>query len=107
MLLSVLKDCLTIVCRLPNRCVNSLVYYGLSLSIPDLASNAYLAFFISGAIEIPAYILAMLSIEKLGRKISLGSSLVIGGAACVGTIFICECNGQLIGKYKLTTNVTV
>ena len=65
-----------------------MVYYGLSLSIPNLASDDYLAFFISGAIEIPAYILAMLFIERFGRRVNLGSTLVVGGVACIGTIFI-------------------
>ena len=40
------------------RCVSSLVYYGLSLSTGSLAGNRYLNFFLSGIVEIPAYLVA-------------------------------------------------
>ncbi|XP_022089884.1 organic cation transporter protein-like isoform X2 [Acanthaster planci] len=94
-----------------NWCVNSLVYYGLSLSIPDLASDNYLAFFISGAIEIPAYILAMVAIEKLGRRLNLGSTMVIGGVACVGTILIPAGTWQtavaMIGKFCVSASFAI
>ncbi|XP_038066340.1 organic cation transporter protein-like [Patiria miniata] len=71
-----------------NWCVNSLVYYGLSLSIPNLVSDDYIAFLISAAVEIPAYIVAVVYIEKLGRRPNLGSTMVAGGVACVVTIFM-------------------
>ncbi|XP_071800669.1 organic cation transporter protein-like isoform X2 [Asterias amurensis] len=94
-----------------NWCVNSLVYYGLSLSIPDLASNGYLAFFISGAIEIPAYLFAMVSIEKLGRRFNLSATMVIGGAACLGTIFIGPGIWQtvvaMIGKFCVAASFSI
>ncbi len=38
--------------------VNSLVYYGLSLNTNSLAGDPYLNFFLSGAVEIPAYIVS-------------------------------------------------
>ncbi|XP_038048035.1 organic cation transporter protein-like isoform X2 [Patiria miniata] len=94
-----------------NWCVNSLVYYGLSLSIPDLASDDYLAFFISGAVEIPAYILAMVAIEKLGRRPNLGSTMVVGGVACVVTIFIEPGTWQtvvaMIGKFCVSASFAI
>ncbi len=73
-----------------HRCVNSLVYYGLSLSTVNLGGNLYVAFFISGAVEVPAYLYALIAIELFGRKINLSGTMVIGGVACLTTIFIRE-----------------
>ena len=42
--------------------MNSLVYYGLSLSSSSLAGDPYLNFFISGAVEVPAYIFVQVGI---------------------------------------------
>ncbi|XP_064619580.1 organic cation transporter protein-like [Lineus longissimus] len=44
---------------------NSLDYYGISLSISELAGDPYLNFFISGLVEVPAYLVCMFSLEYL------------------------------------------
>jgi len=41
-----------------------LVYYGLSLSVGQLAGNLYVNNFISGIVEIPAYIFAFFTTQK-------------------------------------------
>ncbi|CAH1801726.1 unnamed protein product [Owenia fusiformis] len=80
-------------CRTPNLRQRSIImfyiwfaasvgYYGLSLSISTLAGSKYLNFFISGAVEIPAYILAMFVLRKYGRRIPLCVYFVIGGISC-------------------------
>ena len=46
------------------RLVNSLVYYGLSLSTSQLAGDRYLNFFISGLVEIPAYTACIFVLQK-------------------------------------------
>ena len=69
-----------------NRAVNTLVYYGLSLSTSDLGSDPYVAFFLSGLVEVPAYIWVTFGIEWLGRKPNLAALLIIGGVACLATI---------------------
>ncbi|XP_038077424.1 organic cation transporter protein-like [Patiria miniata] len=68
--------------------VNSLVYYGLSQSTNDLGIDDYWAFFVSGAVEIPAYIYATFGVEWFGRRRNLGILELIGGVACLATIFI-------------------
>ena len=68
--------------------VNSLIYYGLSQSTGDLGVDEYWAFFVSGAVEIPAYLYAVVGIEWFGRKWNTGILEVIGGVACLATIFI-------------------
>ena len=54
-----------------NWCVNSLVYYGLSLNSSNLAGDPYLNFFISGAVEVPAYIFVQV---KQGRLLTFPSN---------------------------------
>ena len=47
-----------------QRLVTSLVYYGLSFNVDDLAGNIYLNFALSGFVEIPAYLLATVLVNK-------------------------------------------
>ena len=77
-----------------NRLVNSLVYYGLSQSTGDLGVDDYWAFFVSGAVEIPALIYATFAVEKFGRKWNTAILELIGGVACLATIFIRKCYQQ-------------
>ena len=52
--------------RCPYTCcfslslVNSLAYFGISFGMPLLSGNKYLNTFISGAVEVPAYIVCIL-----------------------------------------------
>ncbi|XP_055954393.1 organic cation transporter protein [Patella vulgata] len=71
-----------------NWFVNALVYYGLSLNTENLAGDPYLNFCIAGAVEIPAYILCIVFLNKVGRRIPLVISMCVGGIACIlsGTI---------------------
>ncbi|PIK35471.1 putative organic cation transporter protein-like [Apostichopus japonicus] len=48
-----------------HRCVQSLVYYGLSLSTSELGVDPFLSFMISGVVEIPAYLCCMFVADVL------------------------------------------
>jgi OCT family organic cation transporter-like MFS transporter 4/5 len=61
--------------------VNSGVYYGLSLNTSNLGGNDYLNFFISGAVEVPAYTFLLLCLNTLGRKFVLCGCMLAGGIA--------------------------
>lgn len=75
------------------RAVNSTVYYGLSLSTSDLGVDVYLAFFVAAAVELPAYILAgLLLYTRLGRRLSASGFEIIGGVACLITIYLGQCS---------------
>jgi OCT family organic cation transporter-like MFS transporter 4/5 len=50
--------------------------------------NPYINFLISAAVEIPAYALVLLVLNRLGRKIPLCCFMLIAGLALVVTIFI-------------------
>ena len=64
------------------------MYYGLSLSTSDLGIDDYLAFFISGVVEVPSIVYCMFGIEWFGRKPNFVGLMLIGGAACLITTAI-------------------
>ena len=71
-----------------NWFVNSLVFYGLAWNVGQLAGNLYLNYAINGAIEIPAYIMAVILLAKVGRRHLICWNMVLGGAACLILSFI-------------------
>lgn len=64
-----------------------MTYYGLSLNTGNLGGDFYMNFFLTGLVEFPAYTLAILFLDKIGRKICHMLSMVIGGGCCLATIF--------------------
>ena len=70
-----------------NRFANSLVYYGLSLNTDALVGEPHLMLFLSGIIEIPAYILSIGIIDKVGRRPVISFFLLGGGLVCIAAVF--------------------
>ena len=71
-----------------NRFVNSFVFYGLSLSATSLGGDDYLDFFVSGAVELPAYLLCLVTLSRHGRPKPLAVSLLIAGLVLLVIISI-------------------
>ncbi|PIK37810.1 putative organic cation transporter protein-like [Apostichopus japonicus] len=69
-----------------NWFVQSFVYYGLSLGTSNLGVNIYVAFCISGAVEIPSYVTSIFTMKYLGRKLSSGILMILAGLSCFATI---------------------
>ncbi|KAK6187134.1 hypothetical protein SNE40_005223 [Patella caerulea] len=97
-----------------NWLVNALVYYGLSLNTENLAGDPYLNFCIAGAVEIPAYILCIIFLNKVGRKRPLVISMCVGGIACIlsGTIPINDIKTltivlAMVGKFFITASYAI
>ncbi|XP_041463350.1 organic cation transporter protein-like isoform X1 [Lytechinus variegatus] len=94
-----------------NWFVNTMVYYGLSLSTSDLGVNVYIAFFISGAVEFPAYLSCIFAIEYIGRKWSMFGYMVGGGIACLLTIFTpigpWRTTVAMIGKFGISASFAI
>lgn len=92
-----------------NWAVNSLVYYGLSLSTSSMGVDNYIAFFISAAVELPAYLICLgLLYTSLGRRFITSGFELIGGFACFITIFLSPGYAQLmvamVGKFAISAS---
>ncbi|KAH8367058.1 hypothetical protein KR200_005015 [Drosophila serrata] len=68
--------------------VTSGVYYGLSWNTNNLGGNLLLNFVISGAVEIPAYIFLLLTLNRWGRRSILCGCLVVAGLSLLATVII-------------------
>lgn len=95
-----------------NWFVNSGTYYGLSLGSPDLISggNPYINFLLSAAVEIPAYALNLLLLNRpqIGRRLSLSGFLLFAGVTLLAIFFVPEelpwvaISLSLLGKLAIT-----
>ena len=85
----------------PNMCCKSFTlffnwfvisgtYYGLSLNASNLGGSPYINFFISAAVEIPAYAINLLILNqpKIGRRLALCFPLMVAGLVLTITIFV-------------------
>ncbi|XP_054752662.1 organic cation transporter protein-like [Lytechinus pictus] len=96
-----------------NWMVNAMVYHGLSLNTSNLGVNDYVAFAVSGAVEVPAYLISVFAIEikVIGRKISLSICLLVGGVACLCTTFIppgaALTSVAMIGKFGISASFAI
>ena len=56
--------------------------YGVGLKSNDLGVSPYLSFAISASVEVFAYILTQMVLDRLGRKLPYCTFLFIGGVSC-------------------------
>ncbi|XP_060649032.1 organic cation transporter protein-like [Drosophila nasuta] len=68
--------------------VNSGVYYGLSWNTNNLGGNQLVNFVISGAVEIPAYSLLLVTLNRWGRRSILCGCMLIAGVSLLLTIIV-------------------
>ncbi|XP_065918304.1 solute carrier family 22 member 15-like isoform X2 [Dysidea avara] len=61
----------------------SFSYYGLSLGADSLSDNLYVSCALMGLVELPGKLICMQAIDRYGRKISLVSTLLLTGIACI------------------------
>ena len=66
--------------------VNSLVYFGLSLSTGDLAGSIHLNTLLNAFVEIPAYALTIVLLIKLGRRLPFAGMFLFAGLATIAGI---------------------
>lgn len=81
-------------CVMLIRMVVSMTYYGLSLNTGNLGGDFYVNFLISGVVEFPAYTLCLLLLDRWGRKKCHCSAMLLGGIACLCTIFTISFGGN-------------
>lgn len=96
--------------------VSTFAYYGFSLSTNDMGGDPFINFLISGAVEFPAYGLAIIVLKRFGRRKPLMCFLVIGGIASICTSgFLGEDSFNytfrvtlaMIGKFCVTAAVAI
>ncbi|GAB1602962.1 organic cation transporter protein-like, partial [Argonauta hians] len=66
-----------------NWAVINMVYYGLLFSSGTLTDNLYLSSFLSSIAEIPAYVILLFTLDRLGRKPLYCVSTILSGIACI------------------------
>ncbi|GJQ86218.1 hypothetical protein Trydic_g8919 [Trypoxylus dichotomus] len=103
--------------RLVNACfcwiTSTFLFYGLTLNSVALAGNSYLDFILTALVEIPAYTLTYVVVDRLGRRSTLSGSFFITAVACFLFIFISEKDTTLslclylLGKFGATAAFTI
>ncbi|XP_075779214.1 solute carrier family 22 member 16 isoform X1 [Pelodiscus sinensis] len=66
----------------------SLGYYVFSLSSVNLGGNEFLNLFLIGAVELPAYVVACIGMDKLGRRNTLIPFLIASALICAFIMLI-------------------
>ncbi|KAJ8029557.1 Organic cation transporter protein [Holothuria leucospilota] len=88
--------------------VHTLVYYGLALSAADFGVSVYLAFLLGGFVELPAYVVAGVTMEFFGRRPSTFVLMMIGGLTCILTPFVplgpIRATVATIGKFGISAS---
>lgn len=59
--------------------ITTLSYYALTLNTSNLHGDPYINCFLSGLMEVPAYLIALLMLKYLARRICQSSALFLGG----------------------------
>ncbi|XP_010629465.1 solute carrier family 22 member 3 [Fukomys damarensis] len=69
---------------------SAVVYQGLVMRLGITGGNLYIDFFISGVVELPAALLILLTIDRVGRRLPFAASNIVAGVACLVTAFLPE-----------------
>ncbi|XP_055375376.1 organic cation transporter protein-like [Condylostylus longicornis] len=91
--------------------VNSGTYYGLSWNTSNLGGNDLLNFVISGAVEFPAYIFLLCTLNRWGRRSILCGCMIFAGSMLLLTAVVPEDKNWLIvslaalGKAAITSSL--
>ncbi|KAG6446076.1 hypothetical protein O3G_MSEX004261 [Manduca sexta] len=85
----------------------SLVYYGLSINSVSLSSNRYVSFMLVTLVEVPAYIVVVIVLDKYGRKKTLVATYITCAVMSLLFAFLPRSDYwsiplYLIGKWSVT-----
>ncbi|KAJ9596866.1 hypothetical protein L9F63_012122 [Diploptera punctata] len=89
------------------------VFFGLSLTSVSVGENKYTSFILAALIELPAYVVVYLTMDRYGRKFTHSSSLILSGISCISFAFIpidldwLRMIAFLTGKFAITIAFTV
>ncbi|XP_062908740.1 organic cation/carnitine transporter 2-like isoform X1 [Mobula hypostoma] len=91
----------------------SIEYYGLSLNTPNLNGDAYLNCFFSAAIEVPAYTVTWLLLQRFTRKFCLSGALFLGGGVLLfihlvpSDLSVLTTTLVMVGKFVITSSFSM
>lgn len=79
--------------------VVAMVYYGLSFNTKNLGGNRYINSFISGFVEVPAVVVILPALSRLGRVKCYSGTFMLGGICCglVAVITFAFGEGAMLG----------
>ncbi|KAL1244239.1 Organic cation transporter [Trichinella spiralis] len=103
----------TYICGRMFRLVNSTVYNGLIYDVPNMQLNDYANLALSAAVEVPASLITWPMINNFGRRCSLTSTMLFGGAVTLSAIFFANTHpwveGGLaaVGKFAISASFTI
>ncbi|XP_014357532.2 organic cation transporter protein [Papilio machaon] len=85
----------------------SLVYYGLSINAMSLSANKYVTFMLVVVVEIPAYVIVVVVLDKYGRKKTLVVNYVLCAVTNLLFAFLPKSDWwsipiYLVGKWSVT-----
>ncbi|XP_054610387.1 organic cation/carnitine transporter 2-like [Dunckerocampus dactyliophorus] len=84
-------------------------YYGISFNTTQLHDNTYVSCFISGAVELPAYVSSWLALRYIPRRLSVIATLVLAAIPLYLMQLVPEGYFglslllEMVGKYAITT----
>ena len=93
------KSCLIIF----NSFCNYAVYSGLNFFVPHLGGKDHINFLYGALIELPAYPAMYLTLNRLGRRFLLMSSMMIGGSFLIATALVPETEHLIVILLFLTS----
>lgn len=70
------------------RMINTLIYYGLSMSSGSIVGNRYGNFILCSLVEIPALFLVIKIMNNCGRRESQCATLLVCSSLCISIAFI-------------------
>ncbi|XP_067877560.1 solute carrier family 22 member 6-A-like isoform X1 [Heterodontus francisci] len=80
--------CRTAYCTMIVWFSTSFAYYGLAIDLQGFGVDIYLMQIIFGAVDIPAKVVAVITLIYVGRRFTQGTSLILAGSIIILNIFI-------------------
>ncbi|KAL8573563.1 hypothetical protein ACOMHN_047833 [Nucella lapillus] len=69
-----------------NWCMISMAYYGLTLNVANLGGSVRMNFVLSACVELVGYTAAWILLDRLGRKKTHCTAMLLAGLSCLATI---------------------
>lgn len=66
----------------------AVVYYGITLNVVNLGTNLYVSVFLNALVEMPAFTITALLLDRFGRRWMLASAMFLSGICCLAGSFL-------------------